>query len=204
MKKAVQRDFFEGKRENGPRRTKHGGGLETNKRKLARPFRASRPLHIVLKSSHARGALSMRSMRNRLAVDKIVVAHATKARAKLHAKQNVGNHIHLLMTFKTRVALKVFLRSVAALIARHVTGAKKGKPFGSPFWDEIPFTRIFEGLRDFRGMLNYIFKNKIEAESGTAARERMERREEAERKLRRRRRSARRSSRGSTLPALPP
>ena len=184
MRKAAQRDFFEDKREHRPNRTKHGGGIEKNKRKLARPFRANKPIHIVIKSSHAKGALSLRSMQNKLAVESILINHAKKTNAKLHAKQNVGNHVHILATFKTKKMLTRFLKAITALIARHVTKAKKGKPFGVKFWDEIPFTRIVEGLRDFRGMLNYILKNRIEAEYGAAARERMENFEKAEAKAR--------------------
>ena len=184
VKKSAQSDLFEGKREHGPRRTKHGGGIDANKRKLARPFRKNKPLHIVLKSSYVKGLRSLRSAHNKLAVEKIVQTNAKKQNAKLHAHQNVGNHLHILASFKTKAALTKFLKTIAALISRHVTNAKKGKPAGIKFWDAIPFSRIVDGLRDFRGMLNYILKNRIQAEYGSEAREEMERFERAEAKAR--------------------
>ena len=180
MKKSAQRDFFESQREHGPRRSRHGGGLEKNKRKLSRPFQKTKPLHIVLKSSHATGSRSLRSASNRVAVDTMINDQSRKVSAKIHAKQNVGNHVHLLMSFKTKTALTKFLKAIASMIARHVTQARKGKPAGFRFWDEIPFSRIVDGLRDFRGMLNYILKNRIESEYGREAREALEAFEKAE------------------------
>ena len=185
MKNAIQRDLFDGKREYGPRRTKHGGGLESKKRKIARPFQSNKPIHIVMKSSLAKGKMSLLSMQNRILIEQIIKTHASKVKAKIHASQNVGSHIHLLMTFKTKTALTNFLKTITALISRHVTKAKKGKPFGKRFWDERPFTRIVKGLRDFRGMLNYILKNKIEAEFGSDARTAIEKLERAQAKARR-------------------
>lgn len=184
MKKSSQRDFFEGIREHS-KRTRHGGGLEKEKRKLARPFRKNKPLHIVLKSSRATGKWSLRSARNKVAVDAIIETHSRKVAAKIHAKQNVGNHIHLLMSFKTKALLTNFLKAIASIISRHVTQARKGHPVGGRFWDEIPFSRIVDGLRDFQGMLNYILKNRIEADYGRDAREAMEEFEKLQRKLER-------------------
>ena len=187
MRKSSQRDFFEGKREHGPRRSRHGGGLEKNKRKLARPFQKSKPLHIVLKSSRATGKWSLRSVRNKLAVDAIIEKQSRKVVAKIHAQQNVGNHIHLLMSFKTKAALTKFLRAIASMISRHVTQARKGHPAGVRFWDELPFSRIVDGLRDFRGMLKYIFKNRIESDYGRNARDAMEEFEQIQRTVCRKR-----------------
>ena len=184
MGKAVQRDLSENSREHGPRRTKHGGGLDANKRKLTRPFKKGKPLHIVLKSSHAKGPRSLRSAPNKLVIDRLITKSAKKLNAKMHAIQNVGNHIHLFMTFQTKPELTNFLKSVTASIARHVLKAKKGKPAGIRFWDAIPFTRIVDGLRDFHGMMNYILKNRIEVDYGADAREAIERFERAERKAR--------------------
>jgi REP element-mobilizing transposase RayT len=174
MRKAIQSDLFDGKREYGPHRYKHGGDLNIGKRKLARPFKRNTPIHIVLKSSQAVGKCSMLSARNKVAIDRIIEKQARKQQAKVHAQQNVGNHCHLMASFKTREHFKRFLRAVCGLIARHVLGAEKGEPAGAKFWDHTPFTRIVRGLRDFRGMMNYILKNTVEAERGRNLREGIE------------------------------
>jgi hypothetical protein len=41
----------------------------------------------------------------------------------------MSNHIHIVATFQNRVALQNFLRTSTALIARAMTGARKGRPF---------------------------------------------------------------------------
>jgi REP element-mobilizing transposase RayT len=182
MRKSVQGDLFEGKREHGPRRYKHGGDLHVGKRKLDRPFKRNTPMHIVFKSSHAKGKNSMRSAHNQVAIDTIIEKQARRQNAKVHAQQNVGSHLHLMASFKTKDQLKKFMRAVSGLIARHVLRTKKGKPAGVKFWDHIPFTRIVQGMNDFYGMLRYILKNTLEAECGKEWREGIERYERALRK----------------------
>jgi REP element-mobilizing transposase RayT len=182
MGKAIQQDLFDGKREHGPRRYKHGGDINIGKRKLARPFKKNTAIHIVFKSSRARGVNSMLSLRNRLAIDRIIEEQARKQEAKIHAQQNVGNHIHCMASFKKKNQLTRFLRAVAGLIARHVLGAEKGQPAGTKFWDHPPFSRIIQGTRDFAGMVRYILKNEVEARLGKAFREGIERFDRAQAK----------------------
>jgi REP element-mobilizing transposase RayT len=193
MGKATQSDLFEGKREHGPRRYKHGGDLNIGKRKIARPFKRNTPIHIVLKSSQAKGVNSMLSPQNRVAIDRIIEKQARKHQGKIHAQQNVGNHCHLMASFKTREQFKKFLKAVSGLIAQHVLKTRKGQPAKTKFWDHIPFTRIVQGLRDFRIMLEYILKNMIEVEVGKKFRESVESSERAFAKIRRTGRDARES-----------
>ncbi|RYZ76800.1 MAG: hypothetical protein EOP06_30935, partial [Proteobacteria bacterium] len=155
MGKAIQRDLFEGRLEHGPNRFKHGGDLNRGKRKIARPFKSNTPIHIVLKSSLATGENSMLSPHNRIAIDRIIEKQARKQQAKIHAQQNVGNHCHLMASFRTRAQFKKFLKAVSGLIARHVLRTKKGRPAQARFWDQIPFTRIVRGFRDFKSMIHY-------------------------------------------------
>jgi REP element-mobilizing transposase RayT len=182
MGKAIQQDLFDGKREHGPRRYKHGGDINVGKRKLARPFKKNAAIHIVFKSSLAKGVNSMLSPRNRLAIDRIIEKQARKQEAKVHGQQNVGNHIHFMASFKTKKQLTRFLKAVAGLIARHVLGAQKGQPAGTKFWDHPPFSRIIQGARDFAGMVRYILKNEVEARLGKAFREGIEKFDRAQAK----------------------
>lgn len=121
----------------------------------------------------------MLSPRNQIAIDRIIEKQARKNDVKIHAEQNVGNHLHVMASFKSKPQFKRFLRAVAGLIARHVLESKKGHAAKTKFWDHIPFTRIVQGFRDFTGMLRYILKNTVEAELGKEFREGVERFERA-------------------------
>ena len=68
-----------------------------------------------------------------------------------------------------------------AVIAREITGARRGRPFGKRFWDELAFTRVIAGGRDFRGMKKYLHKNAAERDFGTLARKTIEEYERAQR-----------------------
>lgn len=175
MKTRKQQDFFKDDREVGPGRSAHGGELAKGKRKVTRPFRKNQTNHLVLKSSAAKGRLIMLGPKFRLAIDAIVEKYAERFQITLHEKQNVGNHIHCMASAPRKKLLSNFLRTIAGVIARLVTGAKKGEPFDGRFWDHVIFTRLIVGRRDFRSMQNYLHKNHLEAELGPQARAEYER-----------------------------
>lgn len=76
---------------------------------------------------------------------------------------NVGNHLHLLIRFGNRIAFQRFLRTLSGLVARKVTGARKGNPVGK-FWDKLAFSRIVRFGKDFMGVCDYIELNEMEAQ----------------------------------------
>ena len=166
MARARQRDFFEADRAYGPRRDVHGGSLALGRRKLKRPLDRRRPSHWVFKSSHAKGDWSLLTYRNRLFVERTFVKWAARFRVTLHERVNVGNHVHLVLSFKSLAELKAFVRTVSGLIARHVTRAKKGQASGKRFWDTIPFSRVVRGRGALRILRVYMEKNRSEARSG--------------------------------------
>ncbi len=160
MKQKKQLDFFEklgGK--TGKQRHLHGGSLAIKKRKTARPLCHKRPLHIILKSDRAKGRLSL--LNHQGFVDKTLTKFSTKFRISIYEKAIVGNHIHLLIRGKTRKGIQDFFRTIAALIARHVTKARKGKPFGR-FWTYLLFSRLLTWGRAFETVKAYIIKNTLE------------------------------------------
>lgn len=165
----------------GPRLSSHGGDLAIKKRKVRRPFSKSKSLHVVFKSESARGARSMLGPKFKLRIEEIILRRAKAAAIRLQKHQNVGSHIHVVLKAPNREALRNFLRTVAGLIARLVTGAQKGRPAKAKFWEKIAFSRVVQGLRDFRAMMNYLEKNRVEAEQGRRARRRIEEREKADR-----------------------
>lgn len=184
--KTRQFDFFTSQREHAPCRLTHGGRRSKGLRKIARPLDSRRPIHLVLKSSHARGRLNFLTTKNRPLVEKIVREWARYFHVKIHGFENVGSHLHIIASFPKRECFGNFLRTVTALIAREVTGSRKGRPFGKRFWDDLAFTRVIAGWRDFRGMKNYLFKNHLEREIGEVSRKTVEEYERAEREARRR------------------
>ena len=103
-------------------------------------------------------------------IDRIIEKHAKLNNIKIHNFANVGNHLHLVASFKLRRQMQKFLKVVASLIARLMTGARKGKPFGK-FWDSVAFSRVINGLRDLKGVMNYVTANQIEAKFGKLERE---------------------------------
>ena len=136
------------------------------KRKVARPLDRRKPVHLTLKATVARGPLSLLAKTNRAAVEAIFKARAKKAGVVVRLFENVGNHIHAVVSFGDRKAFQNFLRTVTALIARHATGARRGRPFGGRFWDAIAFTRIVMGYRDLQKLETYLNKNAVERECG--------------------------------------
>jgi REP element-mobilizing transposase RayT len=129
----------------------------------------------VLKASCAKGKLSL--LTHKLIVKKIITERARQFRVTLHYGENMGNHLHVVATFARREDFQNFLRTVTALIARAVTDARKGKPFGQRFWDQLAYTRAITGRRDARGVQNYLQKNQIERDYGVLGRQAVEERE---------------------------
>lgn len=103
-------------------------------------------------------------------VENIIKVQATRFGVKIAEFANVGNHLHLCLRFTSRPAFKDFLRSTCALIARKITGARRGHPFGK-FWDDLAFTRVVVVRIAERILKNYIEANVVEGAWGKEARE---------------------------------
>ncbi|MDZ4662202.1 MAG: transposase [Pseudomonadota bacterium] len=139
----------------------HGGSLAINRRKVIRPLDTKKPLHIVLKSDKAKGKLSL--LNHQGYIGACLKKLSTKFRISIYEKAIVGNHLHLLIRGKTRKELQNFFRTIAALIARHVTKARRGKPFGR-FWTYLLFSRLLTSWKkEFDKVKAYIVKNTLEA-----------------------------------------
>ena len=188
---AYQGDFFKKNREFAPGRISHGDDSCIGKRKLARPFKRHCAIHLVLKSDVATGPLNMLNWKNKVVVDQIIAEQSKKFGVKIHSHQNVGNHIHCIASAGIKENFTRFLKAVAGLIAKAILPGGVGR-----FWTKPPFTRLINGKRDFTIVSEYIAKNRVEAESGKAARIEIEEQEELVRKARRREIARRR--RGAT------
>jgi REP element-mobilizing transposase RayT len=150
-------------------RNGYGGEGVRGRRKVERPVSTRRPIHITLHSRRARGAWSLR--RNEQAVRDALHACAARSGIKVYDFANVGTHVHLLVRARRREAFQAFLRSFAGIVARAVTGARRGRPLAAgPFWSALAWSRVVSWGRDYRGVRHYIFLNRIEGEYGPAAR----------------------------------
>lgn len=153
----------------------HGGELSRGKRKTFRPIDPKQALHVVLRSSKARGSLSMLHPKHCNHIETFVRETAKRWGVRVYRFANVGNHIHLLIQVPTREAWKRFSKELSGGIAQIVTGAKKGmgllrnadhsipESAKRGFWDHLVFTRIVSFGRDFQGMARYLIKNLFEA-----------------------------------------
>ena len=152
-------------------RTEHGGLKSKNIRKNERPLSTKRPTHLVLKSLHAKGHLSFLNFKNKAFIEKLIREKAKKFGIKIQDFANVGNHIHLKIKYSSRLSFQKFLKSITSQIARFVTGAKRGKPFGKAFWEGLAYTRVLTSKLEELNLKGYIEANRVQAAKSYQARE---------------------------------
>lgn len=139
---------------------RHGGDIRPGKRKVRRPFDPKRPMHVTLRSDRARGPWSMLKPQNKGKVLQILDAASEKYEIQVHHFANVGNHIHLLVSARSRKEFQGFLRVLTGQIAFVISGAKKGQPAkGGKFWDKLAYSRVVQWGCDFMNVSRYISKN---------------------------------------------
>ena len=174
--RATQKSLFDqlatpsAKREQ-KRRLVHGGEKSKGKRKLKRPLATKQWMHLVLSSGVARCKLSMLARDNAKWIDQLLKSKAKKFAVEIKDFVNMGNHIHLQIRITNRKAFQNFLRSITSLIARHVTGARKGVSFGK-FWKDLAFTRVMTSFLELSQLEKYFMGNRVQLRRGYAARER--------------------------------
>ncbi len=151
------------------RRT-HGGSQSEGSRKEFRPLDKKRWLHLILKSDKAKGRNSLLTPANKLFIERLIAAKARKFGVRVESLANVGNHLHIKLKFDSRTGFQNFLRSITSQIARFVTKARRGYPFGK-FWNGLAYTRVITSRKEELGLRGYIEANQIEARSSKASRE---------------------------------
>lgn len=150
-------------------RTEHGGDASRRGRKLERPVSTRKPMHVTLHSQRASGAWSL--LRHKNAVRNALRACSQRSGVRIYDFANVGSHLHLLVRARRREAFQAFLRSFAGIVARAVTGARRGLPIrGGPFWNALAWSRVVTWGRDYETVRRYIFHNQIEASQGKGIR----------------------------------
>ena len=127
-----------------------------------RPIDVRGSLHVVLRSGRARESWSLRKQMNANIVEGALRRFTRRFGLRVYGFANAGNHVHILLRSPCRLAVQNFLRAFAGVVARRVTGARKGWAVGR-FWDFLSYSRIVRWGRDFRGVRSYVVQNELEA-----------------------------------------
>ena len=146
----------------------HGGTNLKKRRKTKRPLVPNLVTHVVLKSSKAKHNMSFYS--HKRLVHRLLRSKSKKFFVDLMDYVNMGNHLHLKVKFKDPKRFQQFLKSFTSLLARGITGAKKGKPFGK-FWDGLAYTRVLTSKFEELGLRGYFEGNHRERELSYSQRE---------------------------------
>jgi len=149
-------------------RNEYGSDLLKKRKGRAgpRPLSTKDSMHLVLRSTKAKGAWSMRRGRNAELIHRILVKFANKYGIKILSAANAGNHLHIHMKLNNRFTYKKFIRAVTASIAMAITGVSRWKKLAIKFWDRRPFTRIIVGFKGFLTLWNYVRINQMEGDLG--------------------------------------
>ena len=153
----------------------YGGVLLNTRtgRQHGRPLDTKSTMHLVLKSSKAKGAWSFKRPQNEKKIAGITHKFARKYGVKILSMANVGNHLHFQIKLTNRHAYKAFIRAITGSIAMAVTGLnrweKNEKEPGTKlkFWDYRPFTRVVRSLRAYLNLKDYIQINRLEGFGAT-------------------------------------
>lgn len=145
------------------RNLKHFGGayLGSSNPKVKRPISSKRCMHLVVRSSLAKGRLSFLNRGRR--IQEIINKQGRNLGVKIYRQANGGNHLHLIILPRSRDAFKNFVRAITGLVAREVLHAERGSSKNLQFWDQRPFSRIVSWGKDFRAVSNYLLQNTLEA-----------------------------------------
>src|SRR5260370_6293633 len=139
MMRTMQQSLFDCDLRAELARTAHGGDVRRGLRKLERPVSTRRPMHVVLASRRAVGSWSL--LQHRKAVREALRQMAGRFGIRIYDFANVGTHLHLLVRARRRDAFQAFLRSFAGIVARRVTGARRGRPIGR-FFSDLAWSRV--------------------------------------------------------------
>jgi REP element-mobilizing transposase RayT len=166
----LQLDIFEQKPKPGPKpkKPRHvfgGAYLKSYNPKTARPLDGKKALHVVLKSSQAKGDKSFKAKTNEAPIWDIVKNHADRLGIKIYEYANGGDHLHILLRARHRSEYNAFIRTISGLIARLVGKSERGSPLKRKrFWDARPFSRIVSfAKREFQTAKTYFLRNALEA-----------------------------------------
>lgn len=160
------------------------GGVLRNRRqgRGARSVSTRFSMHLVLRSSQARGAWSFVRPKNESMIAQVLNKHAKSTNTEILGIGNAGNHLHLRLQFSTRKNYLRFIRAVTGEIAlkikkfanaarprhaaqpAHAKIISENKTASHTFWDRRPFSSIVSTLKYVARLKDYIDINSIEGQ----------------------------------------
>ncbi|MEZ4872368.1 MAG: transposase [Bdellovibrionales bacterium] len=131
MKRSSQQNLFDQFPKRGRKQQRpydHFGGkyFENYNPQVKRPMDSKKALHVVLKSSHAKGARSFKNKIYEQSIWDMISKHAQINGIKIYEYANGGNHLHILLRATHRDQYNRFIRTITGLIARLVGQIRKG------------------------------------------------------------------------------
>src|SRR4051812_1508681 len=101
-------------------------------------------MHLVLRSTKAKGEWSFKRAANEKKIQAILQRFSARYGVRVLSLANVGNHLHFQIRLTNRHTYRPFIRAITSAIAMAVTGASRWKPLKKEpkdrFWDYRPFT----------------------------------------------------------------
>lgn len=154
------------------------------RRRRQRPLSTKEPIHIVLRSSWARGPFSFLLTKNKKTIERQIEFYARKYAIKVYRRAIVGNHFHLIIRIPSRKSYNRFIRVLSSQIASHVMRSQSFRDFqklfldqyagdppmagelqgkGQAFWQFRPWTRVMPWGQAFKACCKYLTQNTLEA-----------------------------------------
>lgn len=127
-----------------------------------RPLSTKETMHLVLRSSKAKGEWSFRNPENNRKIKRIIEKFSTKHAVRILSYAINYNHIHFHFKLTSRYTYKKFIRALTAAIAIAVTKVSRWNKIKEKFWDLRPFSRVIVGFKAFLNMKDYIKINQLE------------------------------------------
>src|SRR5579859_1156943 len=131
-----------------------------------RPLSTSETMHLVLKSTKARGDWSFCKPGNRKKTRDLLSRFSRKYGIRVLSYASVGNHLHFHIKLSNRFLYTPFIRGFTAALAMAITGSSRWKPLKKEakdrFWDYRPFTRVVRSFRGFLNLKDYVKINQYE------------------------------------------
>lgn len=125
-------------------------------------------MHMVLRSSKAKGPWSFLRTENRHKITLIVDKFSKKYGVKIISLANVGNHLHFHLKLTNRHTYRAFIRAITSAIAMAITKKSRWNKVKEKFWDYRPFTRVVMGFKALLKLRDYIRINQLEGFHGRA------------------------------------
>ena len=92
----------------------------------ARPLSFKRPLHLVMRSSRAKGTRSFLNPKRAARINKLVRTLGRELGVRVYRFANSGNHLHFILLPHSREAYVKYVKSVSGIIARLTLEKERG------------------------------------------------------------------------------